>query len=152
MYKYVLHHPRNVLPKVYLETIAVYMTLLNQRAYCLEHHYAGMGRLPQDDALPAAVRAALERRSPGGAFEGRVLAGLQYAEKLTTNASALIGKDVEALREAGCEDGEILEINQVASCFTYADRMVLVLSIDTEGDIIGLSPGDSSDPESWSHR
>ncbi len=35
--------------------------------------------------------------------------------------------------------------------FAYANRMVLGLGIDTEGDIIGLSPGDSSDPDNWSH-
>ena len=89
---------------------------------------------------------------PGGAFEGRELAGLQYTENLTTAASALSGKGVEAQREAGFDDREILEINQAASCFASADRIVLRLCIDTEGDIIGLSPGDSSDPESWSHR
>jgi len=28
---------------------------------------------------------------------------------------------------------------------------VLGLGISTDGDIIGLSPGDSSDPDNWSH-
>ena len=49
------------------------------------------------------------------------------------------------------DDGEILEINQVAAYFAYANRTVLGLGINTEGDDIGLSPGDSSDPDNWSH-
>ncbi len=60
--------------------------------------------------------------------------------------------DIDALRAAGFDDGEILEINQVTAYFAYANRMVLGLGIDIDGDIIGLSPGDSSDPENWSHR
>ena len=56
------------------------------------------------------------------------------------------------MRAAGFDDGEILEINQVTAYFAYANRMVLGLGVDTNGDIIGLSPGDSSDPDNWSHR
>ena len=56
------------------------------------------------------------------------------------------------MRDAGLDDGEILEINQVTAYFAYANRMVLGLGIDTDGDIVGLSPGDSSDPDNWSHH
>ena len=56
------------------------------------------------------------------------------------------------LREAGFDDGEILELNQVSAYFAYANRTVLGLGITTAGDIIGLSPGDSSDPDNWSHQ
>jgi uncharacterized protein YciW len=56
------------------------------------------------------------------------------------------------LRAAGFDDGEVLELNQVTAYFAYANRTVLGLGIDTAGDIIGLSPGDSDDPDNWSHR
>ncbi len=59
---------------------------------------------------------------------------------------------VEGLRGLGYDDGEILEINQVAAYFAYANRTVLGLGIDTDGDIIGLSPGDSGNPDNWSHQ
>ena len=59
--------------------------------------------------------------------------------------------DIVELRNAGFDDGEILEINQVTAYFAYANRMVLGLGVKTDGDIIGLSPGDSSDPHNWSH-
>jgi len=151
LYKYVLHHPRNVVPKSYLETIGVYVSLLNNCRYCIDHHFSGLIRLLHDDARASAIRSALDDRNPAAAFEGKELAGLQYVEKLTTDAAAMSAGDIEALRGAGFDDGEILEINQVAAYFAYANRTVLGLGINTEGDDIGLSPGDSSDPDNWSH-
>ena len=152
LYKYVLHHPRNTLPKSYLETVGVYVSLLNQCTYCVEHHFAGLRRLLADDDRSAAVRQALEARDPGAAFSGRELAGLKYAQALTTDAAALCASDIEALRSAGFDDGEILELNQVTAYFSYANRTVLGLGINTDGDVIGLSPGDSSNPDNWSHK
>ena len=152
LYKYVLHHPRNVLPKVYLETIGVYVSLLNRCDYCVEHHFAGMARLLGDEERARQVRTALTERQPAKAFDGAELAGLEYAATLTIAADEIRESDIAALREAGLDDGQILEINQVTSYFAYANRMVLGLGINTIGDIIGLSPGDSTDPDNWSHQ
>ncbi len=151
LYKYVLHHPRNTLPKAYLEAIGVYVSSLNNCHYCVEHHFSGMERLLGDTERAASIRRALESRRPEEAFEGAELAGLNYASKLTMTADKIGETDIEALREAGLDDGEILEINQVTAYFGYANRTVLGLGVGTEGDIIGLSPGDSSDPDNWSH-
>ena len=68
-----------------------------------------------------------------------------------TEAPRVKFTSIEAMQAAGADDGEILEINQVTAYFAYANRMVLGLGINTEGDIIGHSPGDSSDPDNWSH-
>ena len=46
---------------------------------------------------------------------------------------------------------KILEVNQVTAYFAYANRMVLGLGINKEGDIIGLSPNDGGDIDNWSH-
>ncbi len=152
LYKYVLHHPRNTLPKSYLETIGVYVSLLNRCEYCARHHFAGLSRLLADDERAAAVYAALEANDPAAAFSGRELAGLIYAQRLSQDAASCTEGDIDALRSAGFEDGEILEINQVAAYFAYANRTVLGLGINTDGDIIGLSPGENADPNDWSHR
>lgn len=152
LYKYVLHHPRNTLPKAYLETIGVYVSLLNRCDYCARHHFAGLSRLLADEERAAEIHAALEADNPSAAFSGRELAGLVYARGLTTDAASCAVEDIEGLRDAGFDDGEILEINQVAAYFAYANRTVLGLGISTDGDIIGLSPGDSSDADNWSHR
>lgn len=152
LYKYVLHHPRNELPKWYLETIGVYVSLLNECGYCVEHHYKGLLRLLKDDQRGAAIRAALEADKPEDAFKGWQLAGLAYVRKLTQAPASVEADAMRALRDAGLDDGKILEINQVASYFAYANRMVLGLGIDTDGDIIGLSPGDGEDPDNWTHQ
>ena len=151
LYKYVLHHPRNTLPKSYLETIGVYVSLLNECEYCVEHHYAGMARLLGDQERATEIRQALEEGNPAKAFSGRELAGLEYSALLTTSAGDLSADNIEDLRSAGFDDGEILEINQVSAYFAYANRTVLGLGISAEGDIIGLSPGDAADPDNWSH-
>ena len=58
---------------------------------------------------------------------------------------------ITELRDLGYTDGEILEINQVTAYFSYANRTVLGLGCSTDGDIIGLSPGNSQDPNDWGH-
>ena len=151
LYKYVLHHPRNTLPKHYLETIGVYVSLLNKCAYCVEHHFAGLARLLDDPERSGAIRAALEARQPELAFDAAELAGLKYASQLTLAPHDLSLNDIVALRAAGVDDGQILEINQVTAYFGYANRTVLGLGVNTTGDIVGLSPGDSQNPDNWSH-
>ena len=151
VYKHVLHHHANRLPKWSLETIGVYVSLLNGCGYCVDHHSVGLARLLKDEARSAAIGAALRAGKPEDVFAGRDLAALRYASMLTREPSRLARADIEALRAAGLDDGEILEVNQVASYFAYANRTVLGLGVDTKGDILGLSPGNSGDPENWSH-
>ena len=152
LYKYVLHHSANTLAKSYLETIGVYVSMLNNCEYCIEHHVAGLFRLLQDETRANDIRCALEENAPSRVFQGKELAGLIYVEKLTNEPSAIDLPDIDELRQSGFDDGEILEINQVSAYFAYANRTVLGLGIDTNGDIIGLSPGDSDDMTNWSHR
>ena len=77
---------------------------------------------------------------------------MQYAQTLAQSPSATNEGMVADLRTAGFGDGEILEINQVTAYFCYANRTVLGLGCSTDGDIIGLSPSNSQDPDDWSHR
>ena len=56
------------------------------------------------------------------------------------------------MRNAGFDDGEILEINQVTAYFSYANRTVLGLGCSTDGDVLGLSPNNSEDPNDWGHK
>ncbi len=152
IYKNVLHHPRNTLPKWLLEAVGVYVSLLNRCEYCIEHHYAGMLRLLEDDQRASEIREALASSKPEQAFEGRDLALLRYAEKLTSAATTITADDLDALRRAGLDDGEILEVNQVTAYFAYANRTVLGLGINKDGDILGLSPSDVSDADNWAHQ
>jgi len=40
----------------------------------------------------------------------------------------------------------------VTAYFAYANRTVLGLGINKEGDIIGLSPNDGADMDNWNHQ
>ncbi len=152
LYKQVLHHSGNTVAKSFLETIGVWVSQLNRCAYCVEHHFAGLGRLLGDDARSAAIRAALESGAiEAGPFEPREKLALRYAEALTRDPPSVTEAMVEEMRAAGYDDGEILEINQVTAYFAYANRTVLGLGCSTEGDILGLSPNRSDDPGNWSH-
>ena len=151
LYKRVLHHTANETPKWLLEAIGVYVSHLNGCAYCVDHHAAGLARLLGDEGLATAMRAALLADDPAAAFEGPALAMMRYARALTLAPASFTEAAVAALREAGLDDGEILEVNQVVSYFAYANRTVLGLGVTTDGDILGLSPGASDDPEDWSH-
>ena len=44
LYKNVLHHANNELPKWFLEAIGVYVSWLNSCAYCVNHHTVGMSK------------------------------------------------------------------------------------------------------------
>lgn len=151
IYKYVLHHNGNTFPKWYLEAIGVYVSMLNQCSYCVDHHYQGMRRLVNDDERSATIRYTFEARKPENSFKGKELALMQYAEQLTLSPSTLLESDIASLRNAGADDGEILEVNQVVAYFCYANRTVLGLGVNTDGDIVGLSPNENDDPDNWNH-
>ena len=45
--------------------------------------------------------------------------------------------DWDELKQAGCEDSEILEVNQVCAYFNYSNRLLNGLGVTTEGDVVG---------------
>ncbi len=150
LYKSVLHHNQNVLPKWYLESLGTYVSHLNKCDYCFEHHSAGLKRLIAEDKFEA-IQKCIQADAPDQHFEGKMLEGMHYAKEITMNIQDLRKDSYDKLIQAGYTDGEILEINQVVSYFNYANRTVLGLGVNTEGDILGLSPNDSDDPNNWSH-
>ena len=70
-------------------------------------------------------------------FDGAELALMRYAEKLTVAPDEMKEADVIALRDAGLDDGEILEANQIICYFNYVNRSINGLGVTTEGDVIG---------------
>lgn len=152
LYKNVLHHSGNSLSPWYLEAIGVYVSMLNECHYCIEHHFEGLVTgLGGNRQQAEAIRLGLEKKEPTGAVTEKEAAGLAYAALLTVKATSVCEKDIESLRAAGFDDGEILEINQVAAYFNYANRTVLGLGITTQGDVLGLAPRDNGNPEDWQH-
>ncbi len=137
LYRSVLHSPDNTLPFWFLEIIASYTSIINQCAYSLAHHYSNVRRLLQDEPRADAIYEALAAKQPEKQFGGKELAILGYTRKLTEAVAEMNPGDVASLRAAGCDDGEILEVNQVCAYFNYSNRLLNGLGVTTEGDVIG---------------
>ena len=152
IYKYVLHHRDNTIDKWFLETLGVWVSTLNKCDYCVEHHFAGLKRLLNDDAKANQIRSAIDTNKIENApLENRQKTAMEYARKLTNNPGSIREENIEKLRADGFTDGEILEINQVCAYFNYANRTVLGLGCSTKGDVLGLSPNNNDDPNDWGH-
>ena len=152
IYKYVLHHRDNTIDKWFLETLGVWVSTLNKCDYCVEHHFAGLKRLLNDDEKATQIRSAIDTNNIENApLENRQKTAMEYARNLTHNPGSIREESIKKLRADGYTDGEILEINQVCAYFSYANRTVLGLGCSTKGDILGLSPNNNDDPNDWGH-
>ena len=152
LYKNVLHHTRNTVPAEFMEVLGVYVSLLNGCDYCVQHHLEGLKRLLKDEERVNHIMTAFNAKALHVAFSGKELAAVLYARKLTTEPTELKKSDIDHLKLTGWNDAEILEINQVVAYFAYANRVVLGLGLNTDGDIIGLSPKDSDNDDNWGHQ
>ena len=151
LYKNVLHHSGNTLDKSFLEALGVYVSYLNKCDYCYQHHFAGYSRLINDSEKSNLFKDSIESGNLEAYADSKELSAFEYAKALTLNIVDVNEESVEPLKTEGYTDGEILEINQVVSYFNYANRTVLGLGVSINGDIVGLSPNDSDDPDNWGH-
>ena len=146
LYMSVLHDEANALPGWFLETVASYVSVLNRCDYSLTNHWSNARHLMADEGRAEAVRKALDADAPERAFEGKELAMLRYARRLTLSPGAMVEADVQAMRDAGAEDGEILEVNQVCGYFNYVNRLLNGLGVTLKGDVIGYYARTSLEP------
>ena len=151
LYKNVLHHSGNSLPKWYLETLGTYVSLLNYCNYCVRHHSIGIKRNLKNDKQYHLIVEAIKTGKFKGVLSDKFMTGMQHAKLLTLHIKDASEDAIQHLRNVGFTDGEILEINQLVSYFNYVNRTVVGLGVALEKDNIGLSPN-SSDEESWSHK
>jgi uncharacterized peroxidase-related enzyme len=137
LYRAALHDNANTLPMWLQETISSYVSILNDCPYSLANHWANARHLIGDDPRADAIEEALHARNPGDVFDGRELALLEYAEKLTLRPGDMVEADVTELKINGLDDGEILEANQIICYFNYVNRCLNGLGVSTDNDIVG---------------
>lgn len=142
LYRSVLHSDDNTLPFWFLEVIASYTSILNDCTYSLTHHFMNVRNLLRDQPRSDRIFLALKAHRPEDEFDGKDLALLRYAGKLTTDVGKMVKSDFEALKIAGASDEEILEVNQVCAYFNYSNRLLNGLGATTENDVIGYYKGD----------
>ena len=152
LYKNTLHHSNNTFPNWFLELLGTYTSYLNGCDYCYLHHFTGMKRFLNDDEKASALKFHIENDSLSKILNNKELALFNYAKKLTLNSNSITGDDIQNIRKLGINDGEILEVNQVVSYFNYANRTVVGLGVNTDNEILGLSPKNKDDESSWDHK
>ena len=118
----IMYAPRG-LPRAERELATVVESVLNGCVYCASVHTRRIveltGRREEVDALFEQGIAGLD--------DPREQAIARASARLTTTPTALTTEDVAALRQAGLEDGEILDLILAVAIFAWANRLMLSL-------------------------
>ena len=107
------------------EAIAVVVSANNQCAYCVNHHAEALRRYVKDEATIATLMSSngLETLQP------RLSAIVQHAERLTTRPGAMAEGDLGALRDAGLQDSDILDLTLIVGYFNFVNRIAMGLGV-----------------------
>jgi uncharacterized peroxidase-related enzyme len=140
LYRAVLHHPDNTLPRWYLEALGTYVSYLNNCHYCFTHHSRGMQRELGSELKSEQLLKAIREDSFKSTFlTQKEILGFEYARSLTKDPTKMDSNLILEMRESGIPDSEILEMNQVISYFAYVNRTVIGLGCSLEDS---NQPGD----------
>jgi uncharacterized peroxidase-related enzyme len=101
------------------EMIAVVVSTVNRCHYCIVSHSAYLRKLTGDPVLVEQLRTNYRYAD----VQPRERAMLDFAVKLTEQSAACTEADVEALREAGWADEDIMDIAEVAAMFNFTNRL-----------------------------
>ena len=101
------------------EMIAVVVSTVNRCHYCMVSHGAFLRKLTGDPLLVEQLRTNYKYAD----LEPRERAMLDFAVKLTEQSAACTEADVDALRDVGWADEDIMDIAEVAAMFNYTNRL-----------------------------
>jgi uncharacterized peroxidase-related enzyme len=138
LYKAVLHHGDNTLSKRFSELLGCYVAILTGCDYALAHHGHNFVHLSSDSDHAQGILSALRLDRTVACGDAREVAALDYTRKLCRFPEDVSESDVEALRDAGWVDGEVLEIVQVVAMFSYFTRVINGVGIALGNEKLGL--------------
>jgi len=101
------------LSRVERETIALYVSELNDCRYCVSAHQAVLRGLGADEAAVSSARAAPRMRPV-----------LELAHKLTQTPGAVDQSDIDAVQAAGWSEQAVEDVTIVVSLFAFMNRLV----------------------------
>jgi len=110
------------------EMIAVAVSAENDCYYCVNHHGDSLRELTGTDR----VARALARDAAGAELDPAERTMIDFALALTRSPGEMDASGVDALRRAGFDDREILDVCQVAAYFNYVNRMAMGLAVELE--------------------
>jgi len=112
------------------ELIAVVVSAANGCTYCVAHHGEALFHYWRERGR--VEQAARDWQSLD--LPDRTRRVLAYAEKLTHSPSEIAERDVDALREMGLSDRDILDVNLITSYFNFVNRIALGLGVELSPD------------------
>lgn len=119
---------RSRLKRAEREAIAVAVSHANECGYCVKHHADALSKHLKDDRL---VQALSEGRDDPD-LSRRIRALVRFAVKVTLRPGASEDTDIDALREVGLDDEQILMATLTAAYFNFVNRVVLTLDVGLE--------------------
>lgn len=108
---------------------ALIASSLNDTPHCLSGLRERLASEGVDAELVETVLADPSNRPTG---DGRIDAAAAYAAKLTTAPGSIVASDIDALRAAGFDDLEILDLNNMVAYFNYVNRVANGLGLRSE--------------------
>jgi len=122
------------LSKEQREMIAVVVSTINRCHYCMVSHGAALRKLTGDPVLVEQLRTNYKYAD----VDPRERAMLDFAVKLTEESHRASEQDVDALREAGWGDEDIMDITEVAAMFNFTNRLASGLGWLPNEEFVGL--------------
>jgi uncharacterized peroxidase-related enzyme len=122
------------LTKAQREMIAVVVSTTNRCHYCIVSHSAALRKLTGDPLL-------VEQLATNHAYarvESKERAMLDFAVKLTERSSSCTEADVDALREAGWTDEDVMDIAEVTAMFNFTNRLASGLGWRPNDEYVSL--------------
>jgi uncharacterized peroxidase-related enzyme len=107
------------LTKAQREMIAVVVSTANRCHYCIVSHSAALRKLTSDPLLVEQ----LQTNHAYARVDAKERAMIDFAVKLTERSHACTEADVDALREAGWTNEEIMDIAEVTAMFNFTNRL-----------------------------
>lgn len=110
------------------ELVAVVVSAENGCEYCVEHHGDALNRYWEDRERVETLAEEPEALD----LSDRESALVGWARQVTQDPHGAGDVHVDALRDIGFSDEEILDATLVASYFNFVNRVVLSLDVDVE--------------------
>jgi uncharacterized peroxidase-related enzyme len=108
------------------EMMAVVVSSANRCEYCVNHHAEALNYYWKDDNRLQRFAQDLESVE----LPERQRRMLEFAVKLTLTPAEVEESDIEALRESGFSDENILSIDLIVSYFNFVNRIALGLGVE----------------------
>ena len=109
----------STLTKAEREMIGVVVSATNRCPYCISAHSAALRKLTKDPELADQIAADHARAR----IPERMKLALDHAVKLTRSPASMTEADVQALRDAGWTDEDVMDITEVTALFNFSNRM-----------------------------